>query len=79
MVLDESKLCYGHEIGCGQVINYIHHLSGGNNLALSHCGGTTKEHEVLNMCGFIKLECYHKKKSLSFTFYGGNITHGGNT
>jgi hypothetical protein len=29
MVLDESKLCYGHEIGFGQAINCkIHHPSG---------------------------------------------------
>ncbi len=78
--MDESKLCYGHEIECGQAINCkIHHLSGGSNLALSHCGGTTKEWEVSNMRGLLKIECYHKKISLSFTFYEGSIRHGGNT
>jgi len=54
----------------------IHHTNGGGNLAFSHFGGTEKEHEVPNLCGFSKIECCHEKGSLSFTFYGGSIGHG---
>jgi len=41
------------------------------------CGGTKKEREALNLHGFSKIECCHEKRSLSFTFYGGSIRHGG--
>jgi hypothetical protein len=62
MVLDESKLRCGHEVGFGQVVSCeIHCYSGGSNLVFSHCGGTKKEQEVLNLCGFPKIEHYHKK------------------
>jgi len=44
MVLDESKLCYGHEIRFGQAVSCkIQHPHGGINLDFSHCGGTTKK------------------------------------
>jgi hypothetical protein len=29
------------------------------------------------LCGFLEIEHCHKKRSLSFTFYGGNTKHGG--
>jgi hypothetical protein len=80
MVLDESKLCYGHEIRFGQAVSCkIQHPHGGINLDFSHCGGTTKKQKVSNMRGFLKIECYYKKRSLSFTFYRRSIRHGGNT
>jgi hypothetical protein len=80
MVLDESKLCYSHEIGFGQVVSYrIHRPNGGGNLALHHCGGSKKKREASNMHGFPKIEHHHEKESLSFTFYEGSTKHGGKT
>jgi hypothetical protein len=80
MTLNELELHYDCEIKFGQVINCkVHRPSGGSNLALSHCGGTKKEREASNLHGFSKIEHYHKKGSLSFTFHEGSIRHGGRT
>jgi len=80
MVLDEFELCYSHEISFGQVVSYmIHHSNGGGNLALSHCGGSKKEQETLNMCGFPKFEHCHEINFLSFTFYRGSTRNGNKT
>jgi hypothetical protein len=55
MVLGESELCCGHKTRFIQATNYkIHRPNGGGNLALSHCGGTEKEWEVLNLRGVLK-------------------------
>ncbi len=78
MISDESKLHCGCEAGFRQATSYrIHCFSGGGNLALSHSSGTKKEWKALNLRGFPKIECCHDKLSLSFTFYEGNIEHGG--
>jgi hypothetical protein len=69
MIFDESKLCCGHEVGFGQVVNYMMHCSnGGGNLALSHCGGIEKEREVPNLHGFSKLNATMKKDSYPLLF-----------
>ncbi len=77
-VLNESELRCDCEAGFGQATSYeIHHPSKGGNLALSHYGGTEKEWEALNLRGFLKIEHYHEKRSLNFTFYEGSTRYGG--
>ncbi len=66
---NELELSYSGETRFGQAFSYgIHCSNGGGNLAFFHCGGTKKEQQAQNLCGFLKIECYDKKRSLFFTF-----------
>jgi hypothetical protein len=77
MISNKSGLCCGREARFGQVLVVGFIVLVEEAIWLSSIVWYQKKREAPNLRGFLKIECYHEKRSLSFTFYGGSIGHGG--